>query len=503
VIFKGENIMIRQREGANLSKLTRRIVATAAALTFLCQNFAWAVCADGSTFPANGFVNGQPPAANWSPGVFTGTAGSIFVPDNTVFENNDPTQPVTGGGHNWAFDQGTTTCRETDIGPAGGTPTAWAIPSSNTLTCLLLPVITATNGNPPIPFIKSFSDVPLQGEAITPTCDPTLLSQPGAPNPANTRLNQLGCSITQMVTGTVQATTPQTATTFLFVAGIKGGLFSVQLLNIPNPAVNGFAGKVVSTLDFYSDIPLGQKLTNAAVSPDGMFAIATSDKRQPFVYACLNPLGDPGDPSLPIDPNFFIPPANLVKCMQVGSNGLQADLTTAFGPDNQPYFGGQRTVNTFNFVPGGSAATAWPQCIFNGFGFATPAPTTLMGKLQAVFNAHSANHCLSAVLNAGFAAAGISQPQALISHGSYMYAPSSTAENGAGGSVVQVKVTVDPVSGVSHYILRTYLSGSLPLVTGLGVADDLGSLMVFTDPSGVGLPGQEVIVKLPLCEDLP
>src|SRR5215831_3030899 len=79
--------------------------------------------------------------------------------------------------------------------------------------------------------------------------------------------------------------------------------------------------------------------------------------------------------------------------MSVGNNNLAVDLTTAFGPDNQPYLGGRQTVNTFNSTPGGSAPTAWPQCIFNGFGFANPAPTTLMGKMQAVFNAHSANHC--------------------------------------------------------------------------------------------------------------
>ena len=42
-----KNIMIRQRERANLGKRARRIIATA--LTFFCQNFVWAVCADGST----------------------------------------------------------------------------------------------------------------------------------------------------------------------------------------------------------------------------------------------------------------------------------------------------------------------------------------------------------------------------------------------------------------------------------------------------------------------
>ncbi len=466
-------------------------MAVASAVTLFSQNFAWAVCADGTTFPVGGFVNGSPPVANWSPGVFTGTVGSLFVPDNSTFENNDPTQPVTGGGHNWAFDQGTTTCKETDVGPAGGTPTSWAIPANNTITCLLLPQISGTTGNPPVPIIKAIADIPGQGEAITPTCNPANLSTALLPNPNNTYFNQLGCSISQGA-----ATTPQTATTFLFVTGLKGGLFSVQLTNAANPVVGGPAGKVISSLTFYTAIPLGQKLTSGAVSPDGMFALATSSKHLTSVFACLNPLGDPGDPNLPINPGFSVAAGNTVKCMSIGQNGLNADFATTFGPDNQPYFGGQRAVNTFNFTPGGSSPTAWPQCIFNGFGFPAPAPTTLMGKLQAVFNANSGNHCGTASPNGAFAAAGIIQGQAIISHGSYMY-----ASLGPGGGVAQFSISVSPATGQTQYKIRTYFSGSVPLITGLGVADDLGSLMVFTDPSSVGTLDQEVIAKLPLCED--
>lgn len=484
--------------GTNISTRMRRVMAAATAFTFLCQNFAWAVCADGTTFPPGGYVNGQPPAANWSPGVFTGTAGSIFIPDNSVFEHNDPGQPSTGGGHNWAFDEGSTLCKETDTGPGGGTPTAWAVPLQNSTTgCIVLPIISAG-------IIVGFGDIPFPGPAITPTCNPALLSQPGAPNPANTRLNQLGCAISQGV-----ATTPQSATTFLFVIGSnvrKSSLFMVELTNVANPVGGGDAGKIVGSLSWYSDIPDGQKLASAAVSPDGMFAIATSRNRLQSVYACLNPLGDPGDPSQPIPANFSVPLGNAsqVKCMSVGNNALTTDLTTAFGPDNQPYFGGQQTVNTFNANPGGSAATAWPQCIFNGFGFANPPPTTLAGKLQAVFNAHSANHCGNAQPNSGFLAAGIIQPQTLISHGSYMYALTTIAPIGSvGTSVVQFKITVDPAGGFSQYRFRSYLTGIVPPVTGLGVADDLGSLMVFTDPTTLALDAQEVIVKLPLCEDIP
>jgi hypothetical protein len=482
--------MMRKRSDVNLGKRVRRIVAAATAFIFLCQNFAWAVCTDGTTFPASGFVAGQAPAANWSPGVFTGTTESIFVPDNSVFENNDPTQPLTGGGHNWVFDQGSGLCKQTDTGPAGGTPTAWAIPfNSNGDGCIVLPVINKAGL-----FDGCCNTTFLQGGAITPTCNPALLSQLGAPNPANTRLNQLGCAISHGV-----ATLPQTATTFLFVYDgfVNSRLAMVTLDNVANPVVGGDAGKIAGSLSVYLDIPDGQQLTNAAVSPDGMFAIATSIRRQQFVYACLNPLGDPGDPSQPIPPNFSVPigATSQVKCMQVGNNALTADLTTAFGPDNQPYFGGQQTVNTFNATPGGSAPTAWPQCIFNGFSFANPAPTTLMGKLQAVFNAHSANHCGNAQANIGFMQALIAQPQAIISHGSYMYAPT-------GNRTVQFKVTVDPVSGLSKYASRTYVSGLSGFVTGLGVADDLQSLMTFTDPTGLDLAGQEAIVKLPLCEDM-
>src|SRR5262249_31771024 len=104
---------------AVLGKQARRVVACVTAFTFLSQSLAWAECADGTAFPAGGFVDGQPPAVNWSPRIFTGTAGSIFVPDASVFEHNDPMQPLTGGGHNWVFDQGTTTCKEADIGAAG------------------------------------------------------------------------------------------------------------------------------------------------------------------------------------------------------------------------------------------------------------------------------------------------------------------------------------------------------------------------------------------------
>ena len=82
----------------------RALLATTAALSF-GQNAAWAVCSDGTTFPPGGYQIGVAPAAvasNWSPNVFTGTAGSVFVRDSSTADQT--TGAPTGGGHNWAFD---------------------------------------------------------------------------------------------------------------------------------------------------------------------------------------------------------------------------------------------------------------------------------------------------------------------------------------------------------------------------------------------------------------
>ncbi len=491
------------RTGSRIKKggRVKRTIALAATISLMGQNFAWAVCSNGQPLPAGGFVVGRDAivatAANWSPNVFTGTAGSIFVPDNSTNEHNDPAGPLTGNGHNWVFDQGSTLCKETDVGvdPATGRSAAWSIPPNSPTDCVLLPVIKGGR-------VVNLGDIPYQGETITPTCDPTKLSQVGAPNPANSYFNQLGCSISHGV-----ATTANNATSFLFVAGIKGGLFQIPLVNLwPTgvvPPIGSDAGKINGAQNYYSDIPEGQKLTNAAISPDGQFAMVTSIRRQNFVYACYNPLGDPGDPGLPINPNFFVPPASTVKCMQIGNNNLAVDLTTAFGPDNQPYFGGQRVVNSFDAVPGSSALnpvpSAWPQCIYQNSG------TT---SFQTVFNNHSSGHCGNAQPNGGFFAALVTQPQAIVSHvaangDKYMYT------GPLGGTVAQFKLTIDPNSGLTSYQFRTILTG-VSLTTGLGVADDLiyaggtgaGSLMIFTDPSAVGAAGQEVVTRLPLCEDM-
>jgi hypothetical protein len=447
-----------EKSGASTRRRWRRILmASTAALSLGLQDAAWAVCADGSTFPASGYAVGGAHTTNWSPHTFTGTLGSVFIADTS-----------TASGHNWVFDQGATLCKAGDAGSTTA-PTGWILPSTTSPTdCIALPIIKGGK-------IAGEGDVPGQGDAITPTCNPTILASAG-----NTYFNQLGCSISHGV-----ATTPATAASFLFLAGSKGGLFSVPLKN-----ANATAGKVapaagVGLTNYYSAIPEGQKLSNATVSPDGQIAIATSDARSPAVFACLNPLGDPGDPTKPINPSFTVPAAGTVKCMSVGSNGLQKDLTTQFGPDGQPYFGGQRTMNSFGSDPGGTAKTAWPQCIF-----ANNASTSLADA----FANKRGNGCGIATSNFGFSL--LIQPSTVIHHGQYMYVGPQVA-----GSIMQLKVTTNPITGLSTYKSRTYLSG-VSVTTGLGVADDLGSLMVFTDPSAVGSATSEVVTKLPLCEDM-
>src|SRR4029077_8696864 len=115
--------------------------------------------------------------------------------------------------------------------------------------------------------------IPFQGSVVTPVCDTTKLSTTAA-NPLNSYANQLGCSIAAFNNnGVPVSNTAATATSFMFVAGIKGGLFHYELTN------NGAIGKTVGSFSYYSDIPEGLKLQSGQVSPDGQFAFAVSNRR--------------------------------------------------------------------------------------------------------------------------------------------------------------------------------------------------------------------------------
>src|SRR5215831_12208229 len=141
---------VRRNSTSRSGRRIRRIAATTTALTFMLQNLAWATCGDGSTFPnpatnPGGFTFGFAPVATFvGPGTFTNTLGSVWVPDNSFFEQNNPNLPATNGGHDWVFDQGTTTCKITDTGSAGGTPTSWLIPPVVAPDCFFLPIIRGT-----------------------------------------------------------------------------------------------------------------------------------------------------------------------------------------------------------------------------------------------------------------------------------------------------------------------------------------------------------------------
>jgi hypothetical protein len=143
---------------------------------------------------------------------------------------------------------------------------------------------------------------------------------------------------------------------------------------------------------------------------------------------------------------------------------------------------------SFDSQPGGPFTSAWPNCTWEASG----APSLA----QAFANPLSfANGCGLAQPNFGFSSALVTQPNALISHGHYMYT------GPLGGTIIQFKLSVDPSSAITQYKFRTLVTG-LSIVTGLGIAEDQKSLMIYTDPTAIGLAAQEVVTKVPLCEDM-
>jgi hypothetical protein len=456
----------------------RRIAATTTAFTFILQNLAWAVCSDGTTFPAGGYVPAT--ATVWSLHTFTGTLGSAWVPDISVNEHNNKQEPVTSGGHNWAFDQGSTTCKETDVG-GSGPPTTWSIPPVNSTDCLELPIFKNV-GNQLI--AANFGDIPQKGSTLTPTCDPTLLAVPNPlggfiSNPNNTYLNQLGCALLLVNTGKIVATTAQTATTYLFTAGVKSGLFVFPLTNVAVSIPGQEAGKTAgSGLNYYAqlfNIASGERLDSAIITPDGKYLLGASSRTNDTVFACKNPLGDPGDLTQPINMAAFALSTDTslknttgVQCGQIGHGGDSRVKALAVGADGQPYMGGLNFISNF---------TNFPACIDQ------PLAT-------------NPNHCVATrnpFLNADpTGAAAKAETQALVSHGQYLYRALK------GGAVYQAKVTPAGVTAA----VRQFASG-MTSPTGIGF-DEEGShsTMLFDDQSQLGLAGREAIYKVPVCEDM-
>jgi hypothetical protein len=477
----------------SLSRAARRIrqmAATTTALTFMLQNLAWAVCSDGSTFPPGGFSPAT--ATNWSPLTFTGTLGSVWVPDISVNEHNDPGEPLTLGGHDWVFDQGSTTCKETDVGGASGPITAWSIPPGNATDCIIMPIFRIAGG---ALVIQNFGDIPQRGSALTPTCDPTLLSTATAPNPANTYFNQLGCALVLLNTGQIQATTPETATTYLFTSGVKSGVLAYLLTNFPVSIPGQEAGKTSGNgLIFYADLNPSQRFDSAVIAPDGQYLLGGSSKTNDAVFACRNPLGDPGDLTQPIDLQAFAVSTDTsfnnktgVQCMQIGQGGDGRVKGLALGADGQPYIGGINIMSNF---------TNFPACIAANFG--VRAGTTIDQAIAFAFQANSQNHCGNAtpntILNSDPAGVALrAETQALVSHGQYLYRAIK------GGAVYQAHVIATGVTTPQRQF-----AGGLTSPTGIGFDEGtLPSTVTSPTPFPSIVLYDEALYKLPICEDLP
>jgi len=216
-------------------------------------------------------------------------------------------------------------------------------------------------------------------------------------------------------------------------------------------------------------------------------------------------------------------------------------LSNVWGVDNQPYLGGQRTITTAGTTGGNPGSwflpNAWPQCIAQGKGetFTLPAVypsqsatfgnynavAQLDAAIKDVYTNHKNGGCVFGP-NSGFSASPVVQPNTLATYqasngNKYMF----TA--GTAQPIVQTKLTTN-ATGQTQYSTRTYFSNGNGFVTGIGVAPDMnfttagsvttagtptpaagatgsGSLVVMQDPSGLALAGQEVMTRLPLCED--
>jgi hypothetical protein len=226
----------------------------------------------------------------------------------------------------------------------------------------------------------------------------------------------------------------------------------------------------------------------------------------------------------------------------VATTGLSVTLTNLFGPDGQPYVGGQRGLQTIGANPGSIfLPTAWPQCIVFGKGETITLPAIYPYQAAAIGNPTVGNYNAVAQLDAaiddvvrnkkanggcgtfsGSVSGSVIQPQALTGYTAsnghmYMFA------GGVGQPVVQVRIT-QATDGTSSYSNRTYFSNGNGITTGIGVVPDMsftgtgtvdtaghptpnplatgsGSLIAMTDSSGLGLAGQEIMSRLPLCED--
>ena len=232
----------------------RALLATTAALS-LGQNAAWATCLDGTTFPPGGYQIGCAPvavAANWSPNVFTTRKAptSSRTARPPIRSPAHPQRAGTTGPSTRARHSASRVMpaahRDYRVDPAAEHLHRLHRPADHQEWRRDQPRRHPVPGLGRHPGLRSDQ---AERSRISPTVTTPL------PNPLNTYANQLGCSIAAFNNGGVPvATTAATAPSFMFVAGIKGGLFHYELDNA------GPIGKTVGSFSYYRDIPEGLKL---------------------------------------------------------------------------------------------------------------------------------------------------------------------------------------------------------------------------------------------------
>lgn len=67
--------------------------------------------------------------------------------------------------------------------------------------------------------------------------------------------------------------------------------------------------------------------------------------------------------------------------------------------------------------------------------------------------------------------------------------------------MIQAKLAIDPTTRATVITQRTY-GNTFANITGIGFSEGLQSVMIYADPTAVALAAQEVVTKLPVCEDM-
>ena len=177
--------------------------------------------------------------------------------------------------------------------------TGWTIPPNTATDCVLLPIIKGGK-------VTNLGDIPFQGQAITPTCDPTKLSTATVPNPANTYFNQLGCSISHGV-----ATDAQTRDVLPVRGRHQGRAVQYRAQQRLQPAGRRRRRQDQRAAELLLRHPRGQQADQRRGQPGRNVRNGHLDPPGPGSLGVPQPAGQPGRPEQADQPELLRPAGQL------------------------------------------------------------------------------------------------------------------------------------------------------------------------------------------------